>query len=230
MTIAVIGRDAPDVLKYELEALGLLVLELRPHRCLPKPEQCHADLQFSKISWNKVVFAPGTDSLVLAKLSQLGVELQEGYAALQEKYPHNVAYNTLFAGRIFFHNTNYTDKRTLEAFRQEKISSVFVRQGYAGCSGLSVSVPGGEALLTADRGLWKGARLIGMPCFFYPQGNDIVLPGYDHGFLGGCGGWDPERGLLMTGYLDWPDLPIPVISLTNAPLLDVGGILTLQTL
>ncbi len=232
MKVFLLSQYACDTAKQTLSELGA-VIELRANPILPRPKQCHADMQVAKINQSTAIFAPGTDEAAMEALSAYGISVQKGASCLSGKYPGNIAYNILKVGRMYFHNTHYTDGliRTLAARSNAASVFVHVKQGYAGCSSVAV---GTDWLVTSDRGILRAAQAHGISCRYYIGTDRILLRGYDHGLIGGCSGYDPDLGFLLHGTADrnlHSCLPpgTALRELTAQPPEDIGGIAVFET-
>ena len=141
------------------------------------------------------------------------------------EYPGDVGLNTLVL----------RDRRKLIAKRASLAPELLpylaadTKQGYAGCSSLYVK----GTILTADPSICWTAERLGIPVCALPYG-EIVLPGYDTGLIGGCGGvcnntvylygntgsCTPGRALKLFCH----EANISIVELMDAPLSDFGGI------
>ena len=78
------------------------------------------------------------------------------------------------------HKLNSTDATVLK-YMSDKIL-VNVNQGYTKCSTAIVS---GNAIMTSDIKIAESFRNLNMDVLYLPPG-DILLPGLNYGFIGGC--------------------------------------------
>lgn len=204
---------------------------------LPAPEQYHADMRFCKISDGVLVCPPAdSDSEFSYALQKAGIHVLSGVTEIGGAYPNNIAYNVLRAGSISFHNTKYTDSRMKELLESSGITLYHIKQGYAGCSSIAVSVRGGTLIISSDIGVVSAVNKSGEPGVFaeyFTDTDKIVLDGYDHGFIGGCCGFDAKLGLLVCGKINGQlselseRYDFTIISLYDGPLTDIGGILVM---
>ena len=75
---------------------------------------------------------------------------------------------------------------------------ITVKQGYTKCSILPISE---KAIITNDPSIASALLPFGFDVLKLPYG-DILLPGYNYGFIGGCGGVSPKGELLLFGELN----------------------------
>ncbi len=112
--------------------------------------------------------------------------------------------------------------------------AVDTRQGYAGCSTLYID----GTLVTADPSICRAGERIGISTYKI-SGGDIQLPGYNTGFIGGCGGvWKDYvyiYGRANSCYTGNALLEFcrkknfTIVELCNGPLSDFGGIQFIET-
>lgn len=203
------------------------------HPNLPTPEKHHADMQFAKIDSRTLVCAP--KSSVNAPLD--GITCLAGSVDLCEKYPDNIAYNILCCGKYFFHNLKHTSPEVKNEINKRNFKLVNINQGYAGCSSVCVPLQNGEFLLiSSDKGIISSVNKLKCPNIrteYFEATKSILLPGYDHGFIGGCCGYDDELGLLVYGKINGQLKELserynfPILSIFDGSLTDIGGILVM---
>ncbi len=189
----VVSNLAGNSVKNKLNQYGN-VIEVFANKNLSKPVQCHPDMQITPIDETTAVFSPDINERLFYELESSGIKLIEGKTRLSDKYPENIAYNVLKVGKTIYHNTKYTDSVVKEIFNNKNYIYVHVNQGYAGCSSIYVK----NVLLTNDRGIEKAVTANGYKCFCF-DGEDITLKGYDRGFIGGCSGYNPQIGFIVSG-------------------------------
>lgn len=231
MKYYIINALASEKTKSFLRKYGQIV-EIAQHPSLPVPEKHHADMQFAKIDDNCGVYAPNfaVSNTELFKNPNIFM----GNTILKDKYPQNVAYNILRCGNIFFHNTNYTDNIVKEAIIKKGGVLQHVKQGYAGCSSICIPLENNKhLLLSSDKGIISTADKLqndNIITEYFEDTKNILLPGYNHGFIGGCAGFDNELGLLIYGKINEQlhELSIKynftILSIFDNALTDIGGI------
>ena len=229
-SVCILNQNAPLQIFRELERYGFLPLPLPPHPDLMPREAAHADMQFCKISRNFLVCAPNTDAAFIEMLKEQGIFVQEGETRLNPDYPGNIAYNILTAEKLFFHNLPFSDPLTTALLQRRGLSGVKIKQGYAACSAAAITASdGASCLLTGDRGILLAAERQHLGTVFLSD-REIVLAGFPHGFAGGCCGVFQNTlytcGTLPDGVLrTLEQREIPVVSLYDGPLTDIGGLL-----
>lgn len=194
----VLSEEAPDFIRAPLEKRFPVIL-LPPEDALPAPLRCHPDMVFSVVG----------DRLILSRTYYAQHrELLEGIASLGgfrlilsdvlrgDSYPRDVAFNTAVGKDGIVCHPAHTAPEILDAAAAEGLTIHTVRQGYASCSTLFA----GRRVLTSDPGI---AKILGSAVYevFFADNTGILLPGYDMGFLGGCGGICGDT-LYFTGNTD----------------------------
>lgn len=236
--VCVINNEASEKIKNRIYAAGYDIIEVFPNFCLPEPEMCHADMQFARINSKTAVYSPSTDARVIDNMSKAGIKLYKGMSEIQNKYPLNIAYNVLVGTQVYFHNMKYTDSMASQMLQKEGIVPINTKQGYAGCSSIILN----DIFITSDYGMAKAAKSCNFHVYVLKDSKMIKLSGYDHGFIGGCCGFDGQN-LLITGsvnnlnLIDYDDkytvIPfssvvfqakINIISLNDSFPQDVGGL------
>lgn len=227
ITSALMADEAKNILKNH----GKLI-EIHAHPYLPEPEKYHADMQCAKINNNTLVCAPNINLSNINKLDNLNIIY--GSSKLGEKYPNNIAYNVLRCGNIFFHNTAFTDEEVKKQIEKYEYNLCHTKQGYTGCS--SITIPLGLnkfLLLSSDPGivsLIENMKLDNVIVRYFDETKNILLPGYDHGFIGGCCGYDNDLGLIIYGKINEQlkklsnEYNFQIFSIYNSSLTDIGGI------
>lgn len=110
---------------------------------------------------------------------------------------------------------------------------VNVTQGYPACTALTF----GSGAISADPGLHKAFLSEGIDSTLIEKGG-ISLPPYDYGFIGGASGVYKDKIYFIGDYKSHPSASVieeaakrqgfTPISLTNAPLADLGGLIFLE--
>ena len=203
---------------------------------LPDGLKKHADLGICIVSENKAVCPPDSCEYYREKLTPYDIEIIKGENFLDCHYPADSAYNVCIVGKKCFLNKSVCDTVLLDILTSEGYEIINVKQGYTKCSICPVD---GNSIITADKSIEKVAKEHGMDVLLITNDN-IVLPGYDNGFFGGCCGMGNKDLLLVNGELSThPDgekiksflkaKNIKIKELKKGPLTDIGSILPLMT-
>jgi len=166
-----------------LNGLGTKILKLHPHRMLYKAVCSHPDMLLHHASGDTVIFAPGTDPILLNELDAYGFKMLEGETKLSSSYPGDIAYNVARVGSKYFHNLRYTDPLVRRLLEKNGIEPIHVEQGYSKCSVLPIDE---NSLITSDVGIAKAAEGNGFEVLLVDGERAIQLPGLNYGFIGGA--------------------------------------------
>lgn len=177
-----------------------------------------------------LVYAPNTPEQTITTLKKKGIKLIAGNTSVGLVYPASAIYNAFVNNSFFVHRTDITDPILKDKLKE--LTSIHTMQGYTRCNLAEVA----GLYITGDHGIESALIQQGLETFFVNQ-SGIILPGYSHGFIGGCTGVHGNN-LFICGSLDY--LPegetlkqkltqrgVNIVSLYQGPLWDGGGILFL---
>ncbi|MCK4679121.1 MAG: hypothetical protein KAT48_13385 [Bacteroidales bacterium] len=188
----------------------------------------HPDIFFCKIG-KELIVAPNTPEEFTKELKNNGISFKMGSRDVGGKYPDSAIYNAMVTDHHFVHNCDISDTMLLAKARQLK--RIHINQGYCRCNLLLLK---DNHFITSDKGISKAL----IRQFFtgrYVAPDDVLLPGFDHGFLGGAMGvWQDK--VFVIGNLDYLEkgkkirkivgaLDYELIELYDGPLFDGGSIL-----
>jgi len=145
-------------------------------------------------------------------------------------YPRDVLFNACIVGKRLICNKKTVSKHILNAAQDNNYTVINVSQGYTKCS---VCVVSDNAIITSDRSIAKACATAGIDVLSVSEGN-VSLPPFDHGFIGGASGLYSDKVFFCGSIEGHPDADAitdfcrsngkKVVSLTEAPLFDVGTI------
>ena len=147
-------------------------------------------------------------------------------------YPFDAALNALVIGNRIFCKTDTVSPLIIEYAKDAGLEIIHTKQGYPACTTLTIS---DNAAITADEGMSKVLKKCGIRTYVISNSEKILLPPYEYGFIGGCGG-AYGASLYFTGDIDsHPDAQaikaaireqgLEPTSLTSGALVDLGGLL-----
>ena len=208
----VIISDYKPIFKEVLEEMGINVTVPKVIEEIKGAEKYHADMSVLHIGEDKFFYADSLNEKVTAQKPLLNICL----------FGNNVICNT---------KTAY--KPALELLRDKNI--IHTNQRYAKCS---CAVIGENALITSDSGIYKICLENKIDVLKISSG-DILLDGYEYGFIGGCCGFISKNTLAFTGnvklHRDFENMHdfarnygVELYSLTNEKLYDIGGIIPVK--
>ena len=212
----------------EIENLGHTVISSDTVKVFPIPEQKHADMQILPI--NNDIFILNECTMLVKKLSNERLLFCNKKAG--KKYPENILLNFLFLNNTLYGKLSAIDKNLLDYCKENSIRTVNINQGYARCSTLVIN---NNTVITSDLSIEKALKNDGVEVLLISSGN-IVLDGYNYGFIGGAGGKIDENTVAFFGNIqNHPDyllieefckkhnVTIKVIC-KDMSLTDIGGI------
>ncbi len=231
--LAIISENCPKAAKDQLAAYFTVAI-LPPDPLLAPPVSSHPDMLITIIG--KTLFChneyyKAASDKIDAILSLCDLNLVCVNSPRGAVYPLDVGLNALIL----------QDRQKLIARRDTLAPELLpylaadTKQGYAGCSSLYIN----GTIITADPSMIRAAEKCDIPTHMLPQGG-ILLPGYNTGLIGGCGGvWNstvylfgnPDscaQGRIFKEYCQHAN--ITIVSLCDEPLSDFGGIQFVKTL
>ncbi len=188
----------------------------------------HPDLFFCA-GTRKWVVARNTPAEYIQKLKSLEVEYVLGSTPVGSVYPKSACYNAVVTDKYFIHKFSVSDAVLKKTYGH--LNPVSIPQGYARCNLLPLKNNG---FITSDKGIQKVLIEQNMDVL-YVDSSQVLLPGFEHGFFGGCAGVYRDM-VFLSGSLKYLNdgervknylrkLNYQVIELYDGPLFDGGSIL-----
>lgn len=169
---------------------GIEVIPLKPYDKLDLPVSAHADMLFCLL--DKTVFCYEdyvTENNIYEKLIDSGLNVIFVSKHCGKSYPDDISLNVLVMGKTLFCNLNHTAKEIIDYASKNGYKLINVKQGYSACSTLVIDE---NNAITADTGMAAAIEKEGKSVLLV-SGNDIVLTGYNCGFIGGASGvWNKK--------------------------------------
>lgn len=212
----------------EIENLGHTVISSDTVDIFSIPEQKHADMQILPI--NSDIFILNECTALAKKIPNDRLIYCDKKAG--KKYPENILLNFLFLNNTLYGKLSAIDKNLIDFCEENSIKTVNINQGYARCSTLVLNE---KSVITSDLSIEKALKKDGVEVLLISSGN-IILDGYDYGFIGGASGKIDENTVVFLGNVtNHPDyrrieifcenhnISIKIIC-KDMPLTDIGGI------
>ena len=227
MSTFVISDKYPCFVK-EIEKFGHTVISSDRIDIFPFPEQKHADMQILPIKND--IFLLNECTVLAHKIPKERLIFCNKKAG--NKYPENILLNFLYLNNTLYGKLSAIDKNLLDYCKENNIKTVNINQGYARCSTLVLNK---KAVITSDLSIEKALKKDGVEVLLISSGN-IVLDGYNYGFIGGASGKIDDNTVLFFGDIEThPDFDtinnfcikhniLIKIICKNMPLTDIGGI------
>lgn len=230
--LVAIAESVPEVIAA-LEREGIEVVRVTPLEGLPTPVAAHSDLQLLHLG-NNIILAVKEAGALKAQFTKFGFATQEPFTNIGQEYLEHISLNFLLLHNHCFGMLSKMPLHLKNHCKNAGLQMVHSKQGYARCS---VAVVTQNAAITADTTLYKLLITAGVDTLLVDPG-DILLPGYDTGFIGGCCGLIAKDKLAFTGNLSQYHCGRQVLGflekhqvtpvyLSRGKLLDIGGILPL---
>lgn len=165
---------------------GLDVIPLYPYKRLDEPVSAHADMLFAIIKDTIFCYKDYLDDYPILKEAIASSNYRLSYAdiACAREYPQDIGLNVLVMGNHIFCNQEFTAGNLLEYAKGLNYKIVNVKQGYSACSTLVLN---DNTAITTDVGIKKAIEGVGKKALLIPS-DDIHLPPYSCGFIGGASG------------------------------------------
>lgn len=180
--IAVMSQDICNQFQ---NATNIKAYPLKPYNCLATPVSSHCDMLLCKI--DNIVFC--YEEYYKENLTTFQAIEKQGYkinfvsSKCKEKYPNDIALNVLVVGKYIFCKTSNTAKEILEYAKRNGYKIVNVNQGYSACSCLTLN---DSTVITGDKGMQNVLEDNNISVVYFDN-SQIVLNGYNCGFIGGAG-------------------------------------------
>lgn len=230
--LAAVAENAVEVIAA-LEREGIEVIGVQPLMALPRPVSTHSDLQLLHLGGGNIL-AVKEAKYLKTQLTKFGFTVRKNSTSIGWEYPKDISLNFLLLNNCCFGMLSIMPLQLENHCKNTGLQVVHSKQGYARCS---VAVVAQNAAITADTTLCRLLTAAQIDTLLVGSG-DILLPGYDTGFIGGCCGLLSKDRLAFTGslthYKYGPQVlefldkhSVTPLYLTDGKLLDIGGILPL---
>lgn len=219
--------------EMNLLKLGYKILKSPPSSSLYEAVCGHPDMLMHIIDDKNIVVHQDMDIDFINTLKSLDYNILLSSNKLLDKYPYDIILNAVNFKNFFMHNVKYTDKFLLKKINYKKI--INVTQGYTKCS---TAIIKDEGIITSDKIIASVMKKENIDVLLLPPG-DIILPGLDYGFIGGCCGMIEENKIAFYGDLKYYTYGKEVIDflfkhnvepvfLRKGKLIDRGSIYTIN--
>lgn len=187
--LIIIDKKIPPEAKEKLTEFGEL-LELQTSGITYDAISGHPDIFFHKTP-DRLIVAPNTPEKYIAELQKREIEFLMGEQLVGKKYPASSTYNAVSVGGLLIHNFRNTDSVITRV--QEDADLIHVDQGYTRCNILALDE---QHFITSDEKVKRVLDRFDKDCLYVsPEG--ISLPGFRHGFFGGCCGLHDNKVFII---------------------------------
>ena len=164
---------------------GIETIAIKPYSHLDSPVAAHPDMLFCIL--DKTVFCYGdyvSENGIDKALTEHGYKIISVSNKCECKYPKDISLNVLVMGKCLFCNKKNTALEILEYADLNGYTVYDVKQGYAACSSLVIDE---NTAITSDESIARAIELCGKTVLRISN-EQIILPGYNCGFIGGSSG------------------------------------------
>lgn len=175
--------------------LNINPIKVPPNFKLSTAVSDHPDMLLNIIYEKNILVHKDMDKSFTLFLSELGYNIHLSDKILKKEYPEDIILNGLNLKDIFIHRLDKTDPALLRLLGGKRL--INSKQGYSKCS---VAVLSENAFITSDDNMEKILASEGKKVLKLPYG-DIILPGYNYGFIGGCCGLIGKNVMAFYGDL-----------------------------
>ncbi len=232
MPKAIISKSTPEKCIKSLIKYGFDIISLPPFSALPTPVSAHTDMLLfilgNKLICHRDYFNAAEEEIT--NITSQGYELLLSEEYISDSYPHDILFNSLVLGDTLYCLEGHTSKHIINTAKEYNLSIHYVKQGYAKCSVCPIS---DSAAISADPSICLAMSKDGIDVLQISSGN-ILLSGYDTGFIGGCSGVWKDTVYFLGNIALHPDAEKiegfchihgkRVISLSEEPLFDAGSL------
>ncbi|KOA20225.1 hypothetical protein CLHOM_14300 [Clostridium homopropionicum DSM 5847] len=216
--------------KNSILKLGYNFLLCPPSKDLHFSVSGHPDMLMHILNSKNIIVHKDMPKEFVCILKDSGYNILYSNSSLKSAYPHDIILNALNISNYFVHYLDYTDTNLLNFFKYQK-NFLKVKQGYTKCS---TAIINDKAIITSDTGIASILSSNHIDVLLLPPG-DILLPGLNYGFIGGCCGLIREDVLAFYGNLKYYKYRDEVMNflkkhkvtpvfLREGPLIDRGSI------
>ena len=229
VTLCAVSEEAEDIIE-ELEGKGIRVLRVKRADGLPAPICSHADLQVLPLG-NSLIAVNEEQTGLIASLEEEGFNVIR-VGDFSNKYPHDCRLNLLPVGDMLLGNVSVMPSEVLALGHFRPVN---VRQGYTRCSSVLIDE---STVLTDDKTIGDTVLNFVKYSVILKQ-EEIILKGYDHGFIGGTCGKISSDTIAFAGRIPATEFGrllkdaltqhgCSFCELGSAELTDIGGIVPLK--
>ncbi len=169
---------------------GIDVIPLKPYDKLDSPVSAHADMLFCLLDDTIFCYEDYvTENNIYESLRDSGLNVIFVSKKCGKSYPDDISLNVLIMGKTLFCNLKSTAKEIIDYASENGYKLINVKQGYSACSTIVIDE---SNAITADTGIASAIEKEGKRVLLIND-RDIVLTGYNCGFIGGASGvWNKK--------------------------------------
>ena len=235
--LALIGENANADIKKALSNQGLDVIILPADNRHAPQVSSHADMLLfvldNTVFCNEAYYK--NHQLIFDKIKEYGYQINSSEFNISSKYPNDVALNQAVIAKNIFGLSKSCAKSILDCANKQGYEYHSIKQGYTKCSTL---ILGDKGIISADSTIINTAKKLGISTLKIENSpEEIVLNGYDYGFIGGASAVY-EKTVFFFGNIMLHsqgreivkfcrDNGFETVSLSQTRLCDIGGAIIL---
>ena len=227
-----IGKAAQGF-QNELLYLGFELFFGNSENFLKEPLSGHIDVLANHYG-NNSYYIDKSNVGVFNELNKYGINSTVIGENVKNKYPNDAKLNFVRIDDFLLCNSKTVSKEVVERAALDGIKIIDIKQGYTKCSTLIIKQ---NAVITDDTAIGSALKLNNFDVLTVEKGS-VGLPGYNYGFIGGCGGLISKNEMIFFGNIKMHksyneiksflnNYKINMTSLSGSNLLDVGSIIPL---
>lgn len=182
---------------------------------------------------NQLIIAPNTPTSTIQYLLTYQIPFSFGTFPVGDSLKNSTLYNCHSTSSYFFHKKGYTDPTIQQTVNSKEF--INLPQAYTRCSLFSISE---NIVITSDMGIKKQLNQHNLVECHHFSPENIKLPPYRNGFIGGCLGMFKETLVVMGSLKQLPNHKklyqllkqnnLNVFELYNGELIDCGGLFFIE--
>lgn len=225
----IVNNNIPADARNKLASLGEIITVSSSGITYPEISG-HPDIFICQVG-NTLVVAPNLPDSIKENLSYITTSIITGNNQVGNSYPNTAFYNAVVTDKFLIHNLEVTDNNIKELCRNK--IHIHVKQAYTRCNLLPLK---NDRFITSDKGIMLALQNYDMEVL-YVSPNQIILPGFNNGFIGGaCGIYNNKVFIIgkLSNYNYGNDIQsflekenYNIIELYDGRLFDGGSILVL---
>lgn len=232
VNLCVCGQAQMQIYDF-LRSFGINLLISEPNENVDSRIKFHADISVYHAGGKNVILDQ-TQKKLSQTLIGLGFNVIWAKNRVGGSYPNDCRLNFAAVGRYLIGKSEIADDTLLSIAKENALTPLNVKQGYAKCSICPVSE---NAIITDDENIFAVCAKAGLDCLLVKKGN-VNLDGFDYGFIGGASAKVDNDLILFFGdistHCDWRQIidflkkhDCNAECIPNFPLTDIGGIISL---
>ncbi len=186
---AIVDERLPVSFEQKLKNFGFTVIRLESDIKLSSAISAHTDMLLFKHGSTLIGSAhyfrrhPKLSDEIFRSAKSFDIRLCE--RDFEGTYPYDAIFNALVINKTLFCKSDTISPTILSYADEKNLKVVKVKQGYPACTTLSI---GNSLAVTSDRGMANALSAEGIEVMLVPECENIKLPPYKNGFIGGSAG------------------------------------------